>query len=158
MLEVFALFRLQVFVYSSKRSSKASAKCRDSGTVICSAIVRSRLMGTRERNSITPEAMTVNSSAMARYPAAQARPAAMTRKIAEMSRALPAALRKRTREKDPATAMPVPTLPFTMRMTVVTMIGSTTSEIRKLRLTPLSRDRDSAAIAPHSPAKSRQSR
>ena len=112
----------------------------------------------REFYSITPEAMTVNSSAMARYPAAQARPAAMTRKIAEMSRALPAALRKRTREKDPATAMPVPTLPFTMRMTVVTMIGSTTSEIRKLRLTLLSRDRDSAAIAPHSPAKSRQSR
>ena len=82
----------------------------------------------------------------------------MTRKIAEMSRALPAALRKRTSEKAPATAMPVPTLPLTIRITVATMIGSTTREIRKLRLDVLSRPSVSAAIAPQSPAKSRQSR
>ena len=75
-----------------------------------------------------------------------------------MSLAFPAALRKRTREKAPATAMPVPTLPLTMRMTVVTMMGRTTRESRKLRLAVLSRRRASAVIVPQTPANSRQSR
>ena len=82
----------------------------------------------------------------------------MTRKIADISLAFPAAERKRTSEKAPATAMPVPTLPLTIMITVVTMIGSTTREIRKLRVALLSRLSESAVIAPHSPAKSRLSR
>ena len=54
--------------------------------------------------------------------------------------------------------MPVPTLPLTIRITVATMIGSTTREIRKLRVALLSRPRARAAMTPQNPAKSRQSR
>lgn len=47
----------------------------------------------------------------------------MAKKTERMARELPGMERKRTREKAPMTATPVPRLPLTMRMTVVTRTG-----------------------------------
>ena len=100
----------------------------------------------------------VNSRAMTTYPAAQARPAVMTRKMAEISLALPATDRNRTREKAPATAMPVPTLPLTMRITVHTTIGSTTREIKNPLLASPDFPMMKEATRPQMPAAARQAR
>ena len=76
--------------------------------------------------------MSVNSAAIATYPLPQASPAAIERKITAMSLALPGTDRNRTRLNAPATATPVPTFPFTSRMTVCTMTGSRISVSTKL--------------------------
>ena len=55
-------------------------------------------------------------------------------KMAAISRAVPGTLRKRTRAKVPATATPVPMLPLTSRMTMVTVMGSRAKVSVKLAL------------------------
>ena len=85
-------------------------------------------------------------------------PAVMTRKIEEISFAFPAAERNRTRENAPATAIPVPMFPFTIRTTVVTMTGRITRERKKLRLTVFFTETASAVMKPQMTAMSRQSR
>ena len=56
----------------------------------------------------------------------------MAVKIAPISRAVPAAERKRTREKVPATATPAPRLPLTIMMMTLTMAGRVASVTAKL--------------------------
>ena len=62
----------------------------------------------------------------------QARPAAMARNTARISRAVPGAERKRTSENVPATATPAPMLPLTISITTHTMPGSSASVTAKL--------------------------
>lgn len=70
-------------------------------------------------------------AAMPMYPMPVARPSAMARKIAQISRAPPGVERKRTRLNAPMTATPVPRLPLTSMMTICTMAGSSTSVLTK---------------------------
>ena len=62
----------------------------------------------------------------------QASPAVIARKSRAISFAFPGTERKRTSENAPATAIPVPTLPLTIKITVSTMAGSRRIESRKL--------------------------
>ena len=64
----------------------------------------------------------------------QTRPTAIARKMKQMSRAEPGALRKRTSENAPATATPAPTLPLTIMMTTATMAGRMESASTKERV------------------------
>ena len=50
-----------------------------------------------------------------------------------MSLAFPGSERKRTSEKDPATATPTPRFPFTIMMTIMTMTGRMTRVTEKER-------------------------
>ena len=56
----------------------------------------------------------------------------MARNSMVISLAVPGAERKRTRLKAPATATPVPTLPFTIMMTTQTTVGSSARVTIKL--------------------------
>lgn len=61
-------------------------------------------------------------------------PAPIARNMAHISRAVPGTERKRTRLNAPATATPVPTLPFTIIITTHTTAGSSASVTTKLRV------------------------
>ena len=63
-----------------------------------------------------------------------ARPMAMAKKMALISRALPGTERNRTRLNAPTTATPVPRFPLTSRMTICTMAGSSASVTTKFLL------------------------
>ena len=71
--------------------------------------------------------MPVKTAAIARLLVPVARPAAIARKIAAISLACPGTERKRTSENAPATATPVPILPFTSMITICTIAGSVAS-------------------------------
>ena len=69
-----------------------------------------------------------------RYPMPFASPAAMAANTLVISLELPGMDRNRTSENAPATATPVPTLPFTSMITACTSMGSRISVIRKFKV------------------------
>ena len=84
--------------------------------------------------SMAPARMRNSSAASPTYPMPVARPMAIARKMAAISRAVPGAERNRTRLKAPATAMPAPMLPLTSIMTACTTAGRIASVTARLWL------------------------
>ena len=71
--------------------------------------------------------------ANAQYPQPVAKPQAIDRNTVAISSALPGIERKRTSEKLPATATPIPRFPFTNNMTAITTEGKITKVVAKER-------------------------